>query len=237
MPRPVGARARAVSAAWPVRRIVDLSHPVTDGMPVYPGDPAVRIRPATTVSEHGYNVLHVGMGSQSGTHVDAPYHFLDDGARIDELPLELFLAPVVIADVRGRRPRSRIEWSDLAGCADRLGPGRALVLHTGWDEHWGSDTYVAHPFLAGDAAERLVAAGVRTVAIDALSLDETVLDGGTPGGFAAHAAVLGAGGVIVENLRNLAAVQVREPVLSVLPLRLRSADGAPVRAVALELDE
>jgi kynurenine formamidase len=226
-----------VSAGWRVRRIVDLSHPVEDGMPVYPGDPAVGISRATTVSEHGYNVLHVSMGSQSGTHVDAPYHFLDDGARIDELPLELFLGPAVLADVRGKEPRGRIEWADLAACADRLVAGRALVLQTGWDEHWGSDTYFAHPFLSGEAAEHLVAAGVRTVAIDALSLDETVLDGEPSGGFAAHEAVLGAGGVIVENLRNLAAVRALDPVLSVLPLRLRSADGAPVRAVALELDE
>jgi kynurenine formamidase len=226
-----------VSAGWRVRRIVDLSHPVHDGMPVYPGDPAVRIRPATTVPEHGYNVLHVAMGSQSGTHVDAPYHFLDDGARIDELPLELFLGPAVVADVRRKPPRGPIEWDDLAGCAHRLGAGRALVLHTGWDEHWGSDAYLAHPFLTGDAAQRLVATGVRTVAIDALSLDETVPDGEPAGGFAAHEAVLAAGGVIVENLRNLAAVRAGEPVLSVLPLRLRAADGAPVRAVALELDE
>jgi kynurenine formamidase len=77
---------------------------------------------------------------------------------------------------------------------------------------------------------------VRTVALDALSLDETVVGGEPAGGFAAHLAVLGAGGVIVENLRNLAAVHTTDPVVSVLPLRFAGADGAPVRAVALELD-
>ncbi len=221
---------------FPVRRIVDLSHPVDDDTPVYPGDPVARFTPAATLAEDGYNVLHVSMGSQTGTHVDAPYHFLADGPRIDQLPLELFLGPAVVVDVRGKAPHGRIRWADLAPYADRLGPGRMLVLHTGWDEHWGTDAYFDHPYLTGDAAERIVAAGVRTVALDALSLDETVVGGEPAGGFAAHLAVLGAGGVIVENLRNLAAVHTTDPVVSVLPLRFAGADGAPVRAVALELD-
>ena len=222
------------SGAWPIERIVDLSHPLDDDTPVHPGDPVARFGPAATVAADGYNLLHVRMGSQTGTHVDAPYHFFDDGARIDELPLDLFLGPAVVADVRGKPAHGRIEWPDLEPYADRLRPGWILVLRTGWDEHWGTDAYVDHPFLAGQAAERVVAAGVRTVALDALSLDETVPDGAPAGGFAAHLAVLGAGGVIVENLRGLGGIAVPDPVLSVLPLRFRGADGAPVRAVALE---
>jgi kynurenine formamidase len=219
----------------PVRGIVDLSHPLDDDTPVYPGDPVARFEPATTIAEHGYNVLHVRMGSQTGTHVDAPFHFLEDGARIDQLPLELFLGPAVVADVRGKAPHAAITWADLAPVASRLAPGRMLLLHTGWDEHWGTDRYFDHPFLDGDAAGRVVAAGVRTIGLDALSLDETVLGGEPAGGFAAHVAVLGAGGVIVENLTNLAAVRSPDPVVSVLPLRLAGADGAPVRAVAFDV--
>ncbi|MDP9406521.1 MAG: cyclase family protein [Actinomycetota bacterium] len=219
----------------PVRDVVDLSHLLEDGMPVYPGDPVVGIRPATTIGDHGYNVLHVQMGSQTGTHVDSPYHFLEDGARIDELPLELFLAPAVVADVRGKPPHAPITWADLLPIADRLAAGRMLLLHTGWDAHWGTDAYFDHPFLDGEAAERVVAAGVRTIGLDALSLDETVPDGEPPGGFAAHLAVLGAGGVIVENLRGLERLRSPQPVVSVLPLRLAGADGAPVRAVAFDI--
>ena len=63
--------------------IIDLSHPLRTGTPVYPGDPEVVVSPAATAAADGYNVLHVTMGSQSGTHVDAPFHFLADGARID----------------------------------------------------------------------------------------------------------------------------------------------------------
>lgn len=231
----VPGAAMTGTSTFLVRDVIDLSHPLQDGMPVYPGDPLVRIRQATTIEEHGYNVLHVQMGSQTGTHVDAPFHFLADGARIDQLPLELFLAPAVVADVRNQSPHTAITWDDLEPVADRLGSGTALLLHTGWDVHWGTDAYFDHPYLDGEAAERLVAAGVRTVGIDALSLDQTVQNGEPTGGFAAHLAVLGAGGVIVENLRGLERVVSPEPVLSVLPLRLAGADGAPVRAVAFDV--
>lgn len=224
-----------VPAGSPVRGVVDLSHPLEDGMPVYPGDPEVRVWPATTIADHGYNVLHLRMGSQSGTHVDAPYHFLADGARIDQVPIERFLGPAVVADVRGRAPRTALTWTDLAPVADRLGPGRMLLLHTGWAAHWGTDAYAAHPFLDGEAAERVVASGVRTVGLDALSLDETAPDGEPAGGFPAHLAVLGAGGVIVENLRGLELIRSPEPLVSVLPLRVTGADGAPVRAVAFDV--
>ncbi len=219
----------------PVLRIVDLSHPVENGMQVYPGDPVPAITPAATLDRDGVNVLHVAMGSQTGTHVDAPYHFLPDGARVDALELSTFLAPATVVDVRGLAPRSPIPWGRMAPHVARMPPGAILVLHTGWSRHWCSPAYLDHPYLDEGTARRIVEAGVRTVAVDALSVDETPPPGGGPGGFPAHLVLLGAGGAIVENLTNLEAVDFPDPVLGVLPIRLRDADGAPVRAVALQL--
>jgi kynurenine formamidase len=217
-----------------VRRIVDLSHPINAETQVYPGDPVVQLSPATTIDRDGYNVLHVSMGSQTGTHVDAPYHFLADGARIDSMDLGMFLGPATVVDVRGLGQRSMISWPQLEPSVARMGRGSILVVHTGWSRHWRSQAYLDHPYLGADAAEGIVAAGVRTVAIDAMSVDETPPLGGEPGSYAAHDALLGAGGVIVENLTNLDAVDFDQPVLSVLPIRLADADGAPVRAVAFQ---
>ena len=218
-----------------IRRVVDLSHPVDDDTPVYPGDPVPRFTPAATIGRDGYNVLHVQMGSQTGTHLDAPYHFLEDGGRVDDLDLGRLCAPAVVVDVRGKGAREAITWADLEPQAGDLRPGVILVLHTGWSRYWGSGTYAEHPFLDGAAARQVVERGVRTVAIDAMSLDETVDAQEHPSGFAAHFAVLGAGGAIAENLTNLEAVDFPDPVVSILPIRFRGADGAPVRAVALEL--
>jgi kynurenine formamidase len=185
----------------------------------------VRVSPARSLERDGYRVSHLHLGSHSGTHVDAPSHLVVDGVTVDELPMHLLVGPAVVVDLRDLGPREPIGWERLAAYAR---PGRMLVLHTGWDRLWGSPRYEDHPYLGAEAASGLVTAGVRTVGIDALSVDET---GGVA--FPAHEALLGAGGVVVENLTNLAAVDHPEPVLSVLPLPLRGGDGSPVRAVAL----
>jgi kynurenine formamidase len=219
-----------------VKRIVDLSHPISADTQVYPGDPVPQLNSATTIDRNGYNVLQVSMGSQTGTHVDAPYHFLADGARIDAMELTMFIGPATMVDLRGLDPRSTISWPQLEPSVSRMLGGSILVLHTGWSRHWRSTAYLDHPFLSRDAAEGIVAAGIRTVAIDAMSVDETDPPGGEPGSFAAHDVLLGVGGAIVENLTNLEAVDFADPMLSVLPIRLAGADGAPVRAVALQLE-
>jgi kynurenine formamidase len=219
-----------------VRRIVDLSRRVDENTQVYPGDPEVRLEPATTLAAHGVNVLSVHIGSHSGTHVDAPYHFVENGARIDEMDPHLFAGLAVVVDVRGKGPRERITAEDLRPYEDRLsGGGVVALVRTGWEEHYGTARYYDHPFLDRLAARLLLDAGVRTVAVDALSVDETVLEGPHPEGYPAHHVILGAGGVIAENLANLEAIDFPEPLISLLPMKLGGSDGAPVRAVAMEV--
>jgi kynurenine formamidase len=218
-----------------VVRSVDLSVPLDEDTPVYPGDPVPRIRPASTIASDGFNLLSVSMGSQTGTHVDAPYHFADDGARIDQLDLSLFVGPGVVVDVTGHRAREPIGWAAVAPYADRLGPGRILLLHTGWSRHYGTARYYEHPYLDAGACERLLDLGVRTFLLDAVNIDETPDDSHPGVGFPAHHLIADAGGVIGENLRNLGQIDF-DPFISCLPLRLSGADGAPVRAVALQLD-
>jgi kynurenine formamidase len=218
-----------------LRRVIDLSHRVDEDTQVYPGDPAVRLEPATTLAVDGVNVLNVHIGSHSGTHVDAPYHFIEYGERIDTMDVRLFFGPALVMDVRGKSPRERITVEDLRRYEGRLSEGVVAVLRTGWDEHYGTARYYDHPFLDRRAAQLIVVAGVRTVAIDALNVDETVLEGPHPEGYPAHHLILGAGGVIAENLTNLKAIDFPDPFLSLLPVKLGGSDGAPVRAAAMEI--
>jgi kynurenine formamidase len=215
-----------------VDELVDLSVPVTTGMPVYPGDPEVTVAPALTVEDSGVNVLRLHLGSQSGTHVDAPYHVDDALPRLDELPLDRFAGPAVVADIRGLAPRAPIGAELIPG---GLRPGTVLLLATGWSACWGSDDYRAHPWLEPAAAEAIIAAGVRTVGIDALSVDRTPAPG-EEFTLAAHRVLCGAGAVIAENLTGLdrlleAQAAGRRIEITLFPIRLAGADGAPVRAV------
>lgn len=203
--------------------------PIATGMPVYPGDPAVELRPALTVPADGCNVLGVRLGSHTGTHVDAPYHVDDRLPRLDELPLDRFVGPAVVVDARDAAPRDPLGPERFAAVARS---GAIVLVATGWSAHWGTETYLAHPYLSAAAARLLAEAGVGTVGIDAFSVDPTPAEE-----FAAHQALCRAGVVIAENLANLsvlldaqAAGQAVE--VSLLPLRLTGADGSPVRAVA-----
>lgn len=215
-----------------VRRIVDLSVPLSESTQVYPGDPEPRIAPAATIEADGFNVLSLRMGSQTGTHVDAPYHFRADGARIDELDLSLFTGPGAVIDVTGLAPRRRITWDMIA--ADALGPGVIALLHTGWARRYGTPEYFEHPFLDADACRRMLGLGVRTFLLDCPSIDETPGEGHPGEGFPVHHLIAAAGGVIGENLRGFERIDFA-PFVSCLPLRLEGADGAPVRAVAMDL--
>ena len=213
--------------------VVDLSIPLDESTQVYPGDPAFRSSPATTIGTEGFHVQQISMGSQTGTHVDAPWHFAEDGLRIDEVPLERFVCRLVVADVRGLAPRTEIGWDRLATLD--LGPDAALVLHTGWASRRGTDGYFDHPYLDAEACAKVLESGVRTFGLDAPNLDETRFDRPASAGFGSHRLIAARDGVIVENLCNLDALDTGPYTLSVLPLRLTGADGAPCRAVALRL--
>jgi len=215
-----------------VVELVDLSVPLNASTQVYPGDPLFSSSPATTIGTEGFHVQRISMGSQTGTHVDAPWHFAEGGLRIDEVPLERFICRLVLADLRGLSPRASIGWDRLAALP--LGPDAALVLQTGWDAHWGTDGYFDHPYLDAEACAKVLGTGVRTFGLDAPNLDETRFDRPAADGFACHRLIAPLGGVIVENLCNLDALGSGPYQLSVLPVRLGGAGGAPCRAVAMK---
>lgn len=218
--------------------MIDLTQPVNPGMQVYPGDPEVRFGAAARLAEDGVAVAALRLGTHTGTHVDAPSHLVAGGATIDQLPLSRFAGPARVVRLAPVAARSRI---DLGRVADRLGEpvaGEVVLFRTDWSRHFGTPGYFDHPFLDPAIAGYLLASGVRTVGIDALSPDPTPAPGGPAGPPALpfHRAFLGGGGVIVENLTNLAALEGRRVWFAAWPWRLSGLDGSPVRAVATELE-
>ncbi|MCI0157260.1 cyclase family protein [Leifsonia shinshuensis] len=215
---------------------VDLSRPLGADTDVYPGDPEVRLEPHATIEVDGYNLLAVHLGSQSGTHVDAPFHFSQGGARVDELPLALFAGPAVIVDAGDPGPRGRIGRRHLDPLAGRLRAGVVLLFRTGWSSRYGTAAYHDHPFLDPEACAWALDRGIRTFGIDAPSIDETPATASGGDGYPCHRLIAAAGGVICENLTRLEDVTFDDPVVSLFPIPLQGADGAPVRAVAYRVE-
>jgi arylformamidase len=206
--------------------VVDLSHAIENGMTFFPGDPEPRIEETLSPPSWRVTVLHIG--SHTGTHVDAPSHYIPDGLTIDTYPPRRFLVDGVVVPALGLDPDEAIDWAAVAPSVTRLPQGGAVVLHTGWDARWGSDDYLSHPYLRDEAARRLVAAGAGLVAIDALNVDST-----PQGRATVHEILLGADVLIVENVRGLEQLESGRPYrFAFLPLRLTGLDGSPVRAVA-----
>jgi kynurenine formamidase len=216
--------------------VVDLSVPVDAGTVTYPGDPVPRFEVHSTIDGQGFNLLEIHLGSQSGTHVDAPYHFEEDGLRIDQVPVDRFVGPGVVVEATDLGPRAEITRAHVAPVADRIGPGVVVLLRTGWSRHYGHERYFEHPFLGADACRRMLELGARTFCIDAINIDETPDDEHPGVGFPCHHLISRADGVIGENFR-LTDLPNGEFLVACTPVRLTGADGGPIRAVAIQLGE
>jgi kynurenine formamidase len=216
-------------------RVVDLSRPIDGSTVVYPGDPVPHLEQHSTVAADGFNLMSVQMGSQSGTHVDAPYHFDDNTLRIDEIPLDRFVGRGVIVDCTTVGPRERVTLESAGSQLDDVRPGDIVLFHTGWARYYQSPVYFDNPFIDAELVRNLLNRGVKTFGLDALNIDETPTEDNSGEGFPAHHLIAEAGGVICENLCNLGEITFANPLISILPIKFIGIDGAPVRAVAMEV--
>ncbi|WP_345800231.1 cyclase family protein [Microbacterium sp. AZCO] len=203
----------------------DLSHPIRDGMMVYPGDPAVRIGPALTLDADGAAVARLELGSDTGTHVDAPAHIVPGGRTMAQVTVDELVGEALVLRVPGLADGQRYGWDAATaggGIPDRIPP--IVIVDTGWARWFGSDRALRHPRPDPSFIRELMARGMRVLAVDTLSPDHA--DGDVP----VHEAVLGADGLIVENVCGLEGLPRRVRV-GFFPLALEG-DGAPVRGVA-----
>ena len=225
--------AQTAAAPGTPRRLVDLSHPIVEGMTTYPGLPVPSIRPhlRREDSEGKYApgvtfaIDVIELCGNTGTYVDSPFHRHADGVDLAGVPLErLHDLPAVRVDVTGS--------ASLGIGARELLPydlrGRAVLVHTGFARHWGTDAYLRdNPFLAPDAVDHLVREGAALVGIDSLNIDSTA-DPRRP----AHSELLRAGIPIVEHLTGLEQLPVHGFRFSAVPAPVHGTGTFPVRAIA-----
>jgi kynurenine formamidase len=214
-----------------IKKIVDLSHDLTANTPVYPGDPLPSFSVATTVDNEGYNLFTVVLGSQTGSHVDAPYHFSNQGATVEKMDLKYFLGSGLIIDVAHKKAKEEITLEEIRKYEKSIESADIVLFKTNWYKKAGTGEFYDHPFLSKAGGEYLLSKGIRTVGIDAINLDNT---GGSE--FPIHDMYSEAGGIIAENLANLDSVDFDSPFIVFLPLKLAGCDGSPVRAVAIDFE-
>ena len=206
--------------------IHDITLTITPDLPVWPGDPPIRLsQPAHLERGDAYTLTRLDMSAHTGTHLDAPAHFIRGGATVESLDLATLIGPALVVDARGR---GHLSAETLEALAIPAGV-RRLLFRTDNSLRWQrGETAFAEDFIAIEpsGAAWLVERGVRLVSIDYLSV------GSFDDGVATHQILLGARVIAVEGL-DLSAVEAGDYQLICLPIKIGGADGAPCRAVLM----
>ncbi len=214
--------------------LIDVSHAIEHGMITYRGLPAPHIsdflsREASRQHYASGTEFHIGrieMVANTGTYLDSPFHRYADGADLAELPLS------ALANLEGITIRVHDDEKKAMSAYAFDGyemKDKAVIIHTGWAQHWRTESYFEnHPFLTTDAAELLVAAGAALVGIDSYNIDDTG-DQTRP----AHSLLLKANIPIVEHLCNLESLPEGGYKFFAVPVKVKSFGTFPVRAFAI----
>lgn len=213
-------------------RVVDLSHRIRAGLVTYPGLPAPAITPHLTRQDSRekyapgteFAMDIITMIGNTGTYLDSPFHRYADGADLAGLDLATLVGlPTEVFHLEGERAVT------VAHVAGRQVRGCAVLLHTGWDRHFGTDAYGSGaPFVTAEAAQHLAEAGAVLVGIDSVNIDDTESGGHRP----VHTLLLGAGVHIVEHLTNLGALPETGARFTAAPPAIEGFGTFPVRAFA-----
>ncbi len=209
-------------------KIIDISLPITESLVVWPGEQGLRVTTVRAFPQDPVHVSDLAIGAHTGTHVDAPMHFLPNGKPLEKVPLDNLVGPCRVLNVQeGRRKKEEVKLEDLKPFNIKkgerllfnLGNG-ARLLKKEFDQN-----YIA---IGNDAARFLAAQKTKLVGVDYLSVERR----GNPG-HPVHVSLLKAGTAIVEGL-NLRNVKPGNYTLVCLPLRMVGVEASPVRAILMK---
>lgn len=208
--------------------IYDVSVPITAAIPVWPSDPPVSLTPISHLSSdksHTIQVTRIEMGSHTGTHIDAPWHMVEGGRRLNQIPIETLVGPAVVLEISKVQSIARSDLEKL-----NLNGGQRILFKTENSRHWNDGKfYEQFVYLEPEAAEFLVQQGVQLVGIDYLSIDKFKSEQ-----HPSHFVLLTRNIVILEGL-NLSGVKPGIYHMTALPLNLQDVDGAPTRVILTDL--
>ncbi len=213
-------------------RLVDLSQDIYDGAPTFSPDPKTHIKAHLTIADLSYNMTEIIMSAHYGTHLDAPYHFFDNGRTVENLDVRKGLGLAHVLDFRHKKAREAIDLVDFEPYKDKVGPGSRLIFNTGWDKVLPAPDYFGgQPYLTVELTTWLAEQGVACIALDTpTTYPANYID--------SHHSLLNADAevLIIEGLCGLDRLLGSEVILIALPLRIRGRDGSPCRAMAIDGD-
>lgn len=215
--------------------IIDLSMGLDEGIITFPvhWHPLVEISIMGRLNIEGRETRKVTLGTHTGTHIDAPRHFIAGGKTVDEINLEACFGPARLIDFRDQHDRSEISIELLKSRVDGPVPHR-IIFFFGWDTRASSlDYYKDHPYLTEESCQWLVDNGVKLVGMDTPMPDDPRNGRGCSKDSPNHKIFLGNNVILLEYLVNLEAIPSKDFTLVAFPLKMIGCDGSPVRAIAI----
>lgn len=210
---------------------LDLTLTISKNLPMFPGSPKPQFISWSTIKKDGYNLELLFLSSHSGTHMDAPYHFIKNGKKIHEIPVSRLTNNAILIKLR-KKANQAISKNDIIKFEKKHGiipKNSTIIFATGWQKNLQSTNYFEkNPGLSVSAAKYLTSKKINLVGIDSPSIDL-----GNEKKFSVHQILSKNNILIVENLANLTKISGNYFKLVVLPLKLKDATGSPVRAIAL----
>jgi len=209
---------------------IDLTLTISKSIPSFPGSPKPQFIDWSDIEHDGYNLELLFLSSHTGTHLDAPYHFVKNGLKIDQIPLVRLFGKAILIKLK-KIKNSSIRKSDILlfeRSNGKIPNGSSVFFYTEWQKNLKDDNYFTeNPGLDISAAKYIVSKKINLIGIDSPSIDL-----GTDESFSVHRILSRNNILIVENLTNLNKIPSKEFVFTILPLKLKGATGSPVRAMA-----
>ena len=209
-------------------KVIDLTLTVSEKIPTFPGSPKPHFIEWETIPKDGYNLELLFLSTHTGTHIDAPFHFVKNGKKIHEINPERLVNEAVLIRV-GKNSNRSISKTDIQNFEQKNGKienGSTVIFYTGWQKNLNKEFYFTeNPGLSVSAAKYLVSKKINMVGIDSPSIDL-----GTDSKFSVHHVLAKNNILIVENLANLNKIKSNNFHLITSPLKLKNATGSPIRA-------
>ena len=212
-------------------KVIDLTLTISENIPTFPGSPQPNFINWESIEKDGYNLELLFLSTHTGTHIDAPYHFVKKGQKIDQIMTKRLVTEAILIKIRKGSDQA-ITKNDIQKFEKKYGKindGSTVIFHTDWQKNLNKKSYfMKNPGLGTSAAKYLASKKINLVGIDSPSIDL-----GKDEKFSVHHILAKSGILIVENLTNLDKINSQKFHLIVAPLKLKNATGSPVRAMAL----
>lgn len=210
-------------------KVIDLTHVISEDMPVYPGTETPKLNTANTYEADGFKETLMIMYSHTGTHMDPPAHLYADGATLDAMPITSFVGKGFVVDCTDLKAGDYITMDKVNKNKAKIDEAEFILFYTGWSKYWGTEEYYGRfPVADKEVVSYLAAHKKKGMGVDAISIDPM-----TEETLPSHQIVLSSNMVIIENLTNLDQVGPEIVTVCLLPLKWKNADGSPIRAIAL----